>query len=71
MWGRDFEPAVEEVGGEGIGGQPTAMQEESVNFVGKDVFLVVDALCPERSGEANRAGERHVAVVIALDEQDR
>ena len=54
-----------------VGFEPVAMQQEPVDFIGEDELLEFDALLSEGSSERHGLGEGDVAIVIALDEQDR
>src|SRR5579872_7236609 len=65
-----FQLAIEEVGAERVGGDPVAPEQEAVDFVGEDVLLEGRALSAKSCGEADGVGELHVAVVVALDQQD-
>jgi len=67
---RHLEVLSEEVGGGVIGLEPTFLGEEAVDFVREDEFLEVDTLFSERFDERDCLVEGHVAIVIAVDEQD-
>jgi hypothetical protein len=61
----------EELGRRVIGLDPTFFREEAVDFVGEDQFLELDTLFAKRLDEQDRLMEGHIAIVIAVDEQDR
>ncbi len=61
---------VEEARAESVGGDPIAVQQKSMNFVGEDVLLEGRALGAQGLGQADGVGELHIAVVVALDKQD-
>ena len=54
-----------------VGFEPVAMQQESVDFIGEDELLEFDALLSKRPSHRHGLREGNVAIVIALDEQDR
>ena len=61
---------VEKFDGGVIGGEPRSMQEEIVNFVGKNELFELDILFAQGFGEIDGFGEGDVAVVVALDEEN-
>ena len=50
--------AAEEIGLCGVGGEPGAVQEETVYLVGEDELFVLDALLAEFAREARLFGRR-------------
>src|SRR5579859_230817 len=62
---------VEEVARRVISGQPGPVHQEIMNFVGKNELLEGDALLAQGFGEVNSFGKRNIAVVVALNQQDR
>ena len=63
--------SIEEFGFGLIGFEPVAMQQEAVDLIGEDKLFKLDTLAPERTRQRHGLGEGDVAVIIALDEQDR
>jgi len=67
-----LELAVEEIGGGFVAGEPVVMEQEVVDFVGEYELLDLDiAFGAEASDEIDCLREVDVAIVVAVDEQDR
>src|SRR6266567_786177 len=64
---RSAQLARKKVGAGVVGADPIAAQQEVVDFVGKDKFLEFNLLTTESFDELDGLGERHVAVVVAVD----
>src|SRR5215469_1218297 len=63
--------SIEEVGGCGIRSNPALPAQESVDFVGQDYLLEGSVLFAQTLHQVNRLAEGDVAVVVAMDQQDR
>src|SRR5579884_3130305 len=70
-WGLMRKVGVQEARGGFVGLQPAGVEQESVDFVGEDQLLELDMLFAQRLREADGFAEGHVAVVVAVYEQDR
>src|SRR6476646_411185 len=68
---RHFEMLVEEVSRGMVRGQPCSMHKKVMNFIGKNQLLERDALLAQRLGEIDRFRKWHVAIVVALDQENR
>src|SRR5439155_11190971 len=67
-----LELAIEEIGGSFVAGEPVAMEQEIVNFVGEDELLDFDvALGPEAGDKIDGLREVDVAIVVAVNEEHR
>ena len=60
----------EEIGGCVIGLDPAFFGQETVDFVGKDELLKIDALFTQSFDERDSLVEGNVAIVIAVDQQN-
>ena len=47
------------------------MQKEIMNLIGKNQLLELDALFSQSLGKVNSFRKRNVAVVVALDQENR
>ena len=61
----------EKLSGGAIGLDPTFLREETVDLIGEDEFLEFDTLFAQSLNERDGLVERHIAIVIAVNEQDR
>src|SRR6476646_5842319 len=68
---RHFEILVEEVARSMVRGQPCSMHEKVVDFIGKNQLLKRDALLAERLGEIDRFRKWNIAIVVALNQENR
>src|SRR5690242_6396665 len=66
-----FQTAVEKVGCRVIGSQPVTVQKKIVNLVWENELLDFDALLAKAGGEINGLCEIDVAIIVAMDEEDR
>ncbi len=66
---RGSQIAVEEFGSGGVGADPIAPAEQIVNFVGDDQLLECDFLGAQFFDQISGLLERHVAIVVAMDQQ--
>src|SRR5262245_22619871 len=62
---------VEEVSGGDVRLDPARVNQDVVDLVGEDELLEGHALPPQRLGEVHALAEGHVAVVVAMDQEDR
>src|SRR4029077_16968098 len=68
---RHFEMLVEKIARGAIGSEPVSMQKEIMYFIGEYQLFEGDALFAEGLGQIDGFGERNVAVVVALDQENR
>src|ERR1700722_996183 len=62
---------IKEIRGGVIGAQPCLVPQEVMNLIREYEFGVVDALLTQGLGEPHRFRERHIAVVVAVNQEHR
>lgn len=51
--------------------QPASVKQGVVHVVGEDNQLMIDMVGAQELHQARRLCERHIAIIVAMDEQDR
>src|SRR2546427_5544256 len=64
------EVAIKEVSRRLIGFKPAPVRKKVVNLIRENNLLKLDTLLAQRLGQVDRFAERHVAVVIAVNQED-
>src|SRR4030095_4205150 len=66
-----FQSPVEEIRRRVISSQPGLVSKEVVHFIWEDQLLKLDVVFSELAHQIHRLTERHVAVVVAVNQQHR
>ena len=66
-----LEPSIEKVRRRFVAADPVLMSQEVVHFVGQHELLDFDLPFPQLDDQVDRLDERHVAVVVSMDQQHR
>jgi len=70
-WSWILQVFAEKVRGSMRGLDPTLFREEAVDFVRENKFLEFDALFAEGFGKGDGLVKRHIAIVVAMNQQYR